>query len=840
MRLKIQDKSLVLLVGASGSGKSTFAKAHFAPTAVLSSDTFRGLVADDETDQAATRDAFELLHAVTEKRLAKGLLTVIDATNVAPDARKPLIELARRYHVFAVAIVFKVPEALCQERNKGRADRDFGKHVVRQQVRRLRTSLSGLHHEGLRFVHLLDSVEAVDDASIEITRLWNDRRGECGPFDIVGDVHGCFEELSELLELLGYTSADGLFVPPEGRKAVFVGDLVDRGPNNVAVLGLVMDMVAAGHAICVPGNHDAKLVRHLSGRKVTVAHGLQGTIDELDGQTPRFRERVREFLDSLVSHYLLDEGRLVVAHAGLKEALQGRASRGVRAFALYGQTTGETDEFGLPVRHRWAEEYRGKALVVYGHTPVPEPEWLNNTINIDTGCVFGGRLTALRYPERELVGVDARARYAEPARPIGHKPALSAQHAHDDRLYLEDVSGSRIIETRYHRTIKIREENALAALEVMSRFAVNPKWIIYLPPTMAPAETAAEGDLLERPFEALEYYRRRGAGRAVCEEKHMGSRAVVVVAKDEDAVRRRFGIVGEGIGAIYTRTGRPFFKQEETEQALLARVRDAAGSAGLFDELDSDWLCLDTELMPWSAKAKELVRTRYAAVGAAGAAGLSAAVASLEGVAGGEELRARQEQRRRDVERFRAAYAHYCWEVETLNDYKLAPFHLLASEGAVHGDKSNRWHMQTLHRLCAPDPAILKATPYRIVELDDDASIAEAASWWEELTAAGGEGFVVKPDRFLDRDSRGIVQPALKVRGREYLRIVYGPEYTEPINLKRLRQRHTSRKRSLALREFLLGLEALSRFVDHQPLRRTHECSFGILALESEPVDPRL
>ncbi len=259
------------------------------------------------------------------------------------------------------------------------------------------------------------------------------------------------------------------------------------------------------------------------------------TLEQLAQQPSEFVERVKTFLDSLVSHYMLDDGKLVVAHAGMKEAMQGRASRAVREFALYGETTGETDEFGLPIRYNWAAEYRGKAMVVYGHTPVPKPEWLNNTINIDTGCVFGGQLTALRYSEKDLVSVPAATTYSEPARPFQQLATsvdmLTAQQQHDDALDIEDVSGKRIISTRLQRHIIIREDKSIAALEVVSRFAANPHWLIYLPPTMSPSETSKEPGLLEHPAQAFAYYRNEGIARVICEEKHMGSRAVVIVCQ---------------------------------------------------------------------------------------------------------------------------------------------------------------------------------------------------------------------------------------------------------------------------------------------------------------------
>lgn len=857
MKLKIPELAVVALVGPSGSGKSTFARKHFRATEVLSSDFCRGLVSDDENSQVATNDAFEVLHFIASKRLAAGKLVVIDATNVQPEARKPIVALARQFHCIPAAIVFDLPEKLCQERNRNRPDRDFGPHVIRQQSRQLRNALRLLEREGFRHVHILRSPEEIDAAEIVREPLWNNLKHEHGPFDIIGDVHGCFDELVDLLQQLGYSveaQADGdaskkyLVKPPEGRKAVFLGDLVDRGPKIPQVLRSVMSMVEAGTAMCVPGNHDIKLMRKLRGKDVQITHGLADSLEQLDKETAEFRAKAVEFIDDLVSHYVLDDGKLVVAHAGMREEMQGRGSGKVRQFALYGETTGETDEFGLPVRYNWAAEYRGRATVVYGHTPVPQPDWLNRTINIDTGCVFGGSLTALRYPEKELVSVPARATYAQPVRPLAASvesaPALTSQQIHDDLLDIDDVIGKRIVTTRLHHNVTVREENALAALEVMSRFAANPKWLIYLPPTMSPTETTSQPTLLEHPAEAFAYFRREGAPRVVCEEKHMGSRAVVIVCRDEDAARRRFGVVGEGIGICYTRTGRRFFDEPRIEREFLQKVRSAVDAAGFWEQFQTDWICLDAELMPWSAKAQELLRQQYAAVGAAAQASLSETVASLEHLAAknGDALPLieRYKQRLEAANRYVDSYRRYCWQVQSVGDLKLAPFHLLAAHGQVHVQRDHAWHMEKLAELCNAGDGLLLATPYKQVDVTNTASIEEATRWWEDLTSRGGEGMVVKPLEFIVRGRRGLTQPAIKCRGPEYLRIIYGPEYLLPENLERLRSRSVSTKRSLALREFALGIEALERFVRQEPLRRVHECVFGVLALESEPVDPRL
>jgi protein phosphatase len=847
MTFTIPELSLVVLIGPSGCGKSTFARKHFKPTEVMSSDGFRALVSDDENDQSSTDDAFAALHFVAARRLARGKLTVVDATNVQPEARKPLVALARGYHVLPVAIVLDLPERICHDRNRSRPDRSFGPHVIRNQKSQLHRSLRGLGREGFRHVHVLKSPEEVDAAVVERQPLWNNRKAETGPFDIIGDVHGCCEELEELLRQLGYERNDGgPWAHPAGRKAIFVGDLVDRGPRIVDTLKTVMSMSQAGTALSVPGNHDIKLKRKLEGRDVTVSHGLDRSLEELERETSEFRAEVQKFLDGLVSHYVFDDGRLVVAHAGMKAEMQGRGSAKVRDFALFGETTGETDEFGLPVRYNWAAEYRGRASVVYGHTPVPEPEWLNRTINIDTGCVFGGKLTALRWPEKELVSVPARDTYADPVRPFMPVAALSfnAQQANDDLLDIEDVRGKRLVTTRLHRNVTIREENAAAALEVMSRFAANPKWLIYLPPTMSPSETSKREGLLEHPAEAFSYYRSNGVGSVVVEQKHMGSRAIIIVCRGPETARQRFGVLEAEDGICYTRTGRRFFENVALERELLASIRSALDRSDFWERFKTDWVCLDCELMPWSAKALELVRQQYASVGTAARVGLGETVHALEQAAArGIDVAGLLERHRVRLdlaERFARAYRHYCWPVESLRDIRVAPFHIMATEGAVHVDKDHVWHMNSIGGFVPEDHALLMRTPYHVVDLADPGSEAAVTSWWETLTESGGEGAVVKPMQFVATNSRGLLQPAVKCRGREYLRIIYGPEYTLPEHLERLRERGLSGKRSLALREFALGVEGLERFVQREPLRRVHECVFGVLALESEPVDPRL
>jgi polynucleotide kinase-phosphatase len=836
--LDIPELSLVVLVGTSGSGKSTFARTHFGPYETLSSDVFRGLVGGDVADQSATAAAFDALQYVAAKRLEAGLLTVIDATSVQPESRRRLVELAKAHDVLPVAIVLDLPESTSLARNAERTDRDIPAGVVKRQADQLRRGLRHLGKEGFRKVHVLRTPEEVAAVEIERTRLLNDRSDERGPFDAVGDVHGCLSELLTLLDRLGYAivrDAQGRAVDaahPEGRRVIFLGDLVDRGPDVVGVLRLAMGMVASGSALAVPGNHEAKLVRALRGARVTPTHGLAETLAQLAAESEEFRERVAAFCYDLVSHLVLDEGRLVVAHAGLKEAYQGRASGRVRAFALYGETTGETDEFGLPVRYPWAQDYRGSAVVLYGHTPVPTVEWINNTACLDTGCVFGGSLSAMRYPEREVVSVPAERVWYEPVRPLLPEEPQRPPGV----LQLADVQGKLFVETSAMGRIGIKEQQTAGGLETMSRWAIDPRWLTYLPPTMSPPATSARATFLEHPDEAFTAYRDHGVTDVICEEKHMGSRAVVLVSRNP----ARFDAPDSWRGVIHTRTGRAFF-DAETESTMLARLDDALDRAGVWSEVDADWILLDGEIVPWSAKAGDLIRDLFASVAAAGTVATDAAsrlldVALASGVDVGS-LAERTRARADDVTRFRGAYRRY---VDTSGPVRFAPFQVLAAGAATFETRDHGWHLAIADRIVAADPDLMISTQRLRVDLDSSDSTDAAVRWWERITDAGGEGMVVKPFANFTRTKKGIAQPGIKVRGREYLRIVYGPDYTVPANLARLRDRDVGHKRFLALREYALGLEALRRVTGGEPLWRVHEAVFGILALESDPLDPRL
>ena len=387
LTIKIPELSLVLLMGGEVPQRKALSQQHFVDAEVFDADSF----AD-----------FEKALERAQQRLKHGLLTVISTPTLEIPALQAVRKLAKSQQVSCVAVV--LDSTWCEK---------------------------GLRAEGFKRLFLLAGVKP-QHITVVRSPLWSNRKQLRGPFDFIGDVHGCATELKQLLNQLGYhsphqkasfTSQQGGTAPfswshPEGRKAFFVGDLVDRGPQNLETLFLVRDMVSAGQAFCLEGNHEAKFLRYLMGKNVQRTHGFEQTVAEIEALSPveqaRVKSEAKAFIEGLFPYAMLDGGKLLVAHAGLKASYHGRTSGRVRSFALYGDTTGKNDAYGLPERRDWAAEYDDKncrPLVVYGHVPVKQATFVNNTIDIDTGCVFGGQLTALRYPEREIVSVPAQATY---------------------------------------------------------------------------------------------------------------------------------------------------------------------------------------------------------------------------------------------------------------------------------------------------------------------------------------------------------------------------------------------------------------------------------------------
>lgn len=835
MRIEIPENSFISLIGISSSGKSSFAKKYFNDYEVLSSDYFRTLLTNDENDQSSNSLVFETLYDIAHKRLSRNLLTVLDATNVQRDARKTFIKHAKKEHVLPVAIVINTSLETCIERHKERDDRSFGIGVLRKQYMELNRSISKLKKEGYRYVYVVEESD-IDNVEIVRNKLWNNKSDESGPFDIIGDIHGCYDELCLLLKKLGYIIDEYNVTHPNNHQVIFLGDLCDRGPKNVEVLKLVMSMVKSKIAYCVAGNHDSKLNRYLQGKKVNVSHGLDATVNELEKENDTFKLEVQQFLDSLISHYVFDNKNLVVAHAGLIEKYQGKTSGIVREFCLYGDVDGDLDENGKPIRKDWTKDYRGSANVVYGHIASRQVKVSNNTYCIDTGCVYGGKLTALKYPSFEYESVDALDTYYE--------DELLDIKVDNTILNIDDVLDKRWFETGVYKNVLIDKEYSAKAFETINKYAVDPRWLIYLPPTMSPVETSKEEAYLEHPNEIFDYFKKQRIDKIICEEKHMGSRAVIVVCKDKGVSKERFGIDDNSIGTIYSRTGRPFFLNKKDEQDVLSIINEALTKSNFWNDYNTDWVCIDSEIMPWSLKALELVKTQYAAVGSSATHALSKVSEKLELAKERyneiNELAMNIKNRAQAIEEYKKAYRAYCWEVNSIEDYKIAPFHILATENHVWTDVNHQMHMETIKKYMCDHHPILLATKYEVVDVNDETQVEKVVEWWLNHTENSGEGLVFKPLNFLETVDGRLIQPALKCRGREYLRIIYGPTYTFSEHLTRLKSRGLKKKRALALSEFALGIESLTRFVKRRGLYEVHESVFAVLALESEKVDPRL
>lgn len=810
MRLEIPDFGALVLTGSSGSGISRFARARFSPDEIFELDFFLSMTGADGADPASRQAAFDCLLQAAEKRLNNRKPVVIDAADLSKGERRRLLDFARRNNAPLTLTALNRPEAPCRKFKGAGA------------------FIAALKDEGFDRAYTLKSPAEADAAEIVRVPVPSDKRGLRGPFDIIGDPHGCFWELCALLQKLGWRvdPEDLSAVPPEGRMAVFLGDLGDRGPESIKVFRLAMNMEQSGHALCLPGNHEHKLLRYLEGKPIRIGKGIGETIAKLKEEPPEFIERLKNFLKKQVSHYVLDEGRLVCSHAGLPERLQGRESAGVWEFCLFGSLTGEFDEYGLPVSADWTADYRGKALTCFGHYPKSNIIFYNNTIDLDAACVFGGELAALRYPEREIVKVKAAKVYKETSRPIEPVRAPSC-------LNIQDALGSRIVKTGLIPKISVEEDSAEAALEIMGRFCLDPASLIYLPPeTPSCGKPGSEG-----LSAAFKYYAKRGAGELVCAEKRGGARAVIIAARDPDA-GRRFNLTEKKDGIIYTETGRPFFEggRESIEEGLLKGLKNALSANGFWEKYKTGWLCIDCEILPrpLAARGSEQVPRSLDAPG--GPDNLEEAILWLDkrGFSGPEDeeqafndlLAALKGERERE-KALEDAWRRFFHTAHNISDIQITPLNIMASEDRVWSDVNHVLQLEIIREALS---GWINLAPCRFISArpGDKASFKQAREFLEKTLSEGGAGMFIKPKDFISARGGRLIQPALECLGEEASRIIYGPDS----GLKD-HKRGGSEARRRALREFALGLEGLERFVSGEPLYRVHECVFGALALKS-------
>ncbi|OKP81941.1 polynucleotide kinase-phosphatase [Paenibacillus helianthi] len=854
---------IVVLVGPSNSGKTTLLRRLvqedvLLQTEIVSSDEYRTLVGDveyidwkgrsrEEADilyndyQLLSKLAFEAMNTVVSMRSRLGKLTVVDATHLQPEYRRKYIDLAAAYDIPCAAWILDLPEQTLLERDRDR-DQPRGRQRVKQQFVQFKRSLRGLRDEGFDFTYMLKETETV-----QFTRKTNPLVAEIGNgIDVIGDIHGCYDEMMELLGQLGYVPDDaGLYRHPDGRMLISVGDVMSRGPKSLDTMRFWKRHCDAGIARMIDSNHGWKIARYLSGRNVTLSHGDENVAVELaqlasesgEKAADMLREELKQFLLSAPSHLVLcHEGvrRVVVAHAGIRDEYIGKQSRRIQDFCRYGDTDG-MDASGAPVRKEWYVEHKSGELIIWGHDPRPYPAVVKDTVNIDQGAVFGGSLTAYRYPEQQFVGVKAYRDYAQDP----DSPLIRWERGRFSPPNLRKLVEGYSVMTEAYGEISVRGEFVKAAIDTVSHFTVPMEELIYIPPTMSPSPAvSADEAYLEHPREAIAYFRSQGVGTMVAEKKHMGSRAVLLLFRDEAAAVPYVG--REVLGTIYTRTGRAFF-DKDTEAVVLSRLNADLHQADYWACHNTDLLLLDAEIIPWNLKARELIATQYAHVAEAAAMDREHVLEKLrEAEIAGRDVSGwvqEMEGKLKNARVFREAFQQYCWDTSGLAGVRIAPFHTLAHSGQSFFDHSHIWHMEHSRELAGLSPLFME-TEYRTITSEADE--ADVIRWWEELTEDGHEGIVIKPETFIARNGRSIIQPAIKVRGRKYLHIIYGIDYLQPDNLSRLKLRKTSKKERHALMECALSVESVERFIRKEPLERVHECVLAALSLESDPVDPRL
>ncbi|CAI6081727.1 Bis(5'-nucleosyl)-tetraphosphatase, symmetrical [Paenibacillus sp. JJ-100] len=862
--IPLPHAGIVVLIGPSNSGKSTLlaelvAEDVIRATEVVSSDQFRMLVGDEEyvewrhrprseadvlyaEYQQVSAKAFEAMEAMLATRCRLNKLTWVDATHLYPEDRERLIELARKAHVPIIASVLDVPEHVLLERDE-RRKHPRGRQRVKQQAQQFKRTLRSIRDEGFDASYVLKHPYPVT-----FVRTTNPLMLDMGTgIDIIGDIHGCYDEMMELIYRLGYVDerGDGMMRHPEGRKLVSVGDVSSRGPESLKCLLFWQRHCEAGLAYMVDSNHGWKIARYLDGRDVTLNHGdelVEAELMQLEqvqgaDRAQQVQAELRDFLLGAPSHLVFTQNgvrQVVVAHAGIRDHFIGKQSKRIQDYCRYGDVDG-TDERGRPVRKDWYVDHTSGECVVWGHDPRPYPTMVNDTVNIDQGVVFGGMLTAWRMPEREIVSVPAKQDYAQDP----DSPLKRWEQQRFAPPNIRKFKNGFTVQTGSRLNVTVQGELAQTALDTFSHFTVPLEELVYIPPTMSPppGECSVEG-FTEHPRDAFRYYRSQGVTRMVAEKKHMGSRAILILFRDEQAASQRVG--RPILGRIVTRTGRSFF-DPTTEQEILSRLHADLTVEGYFERYQTEFVLLDAEIVPWNLKAQELIASQYAHVAEAALLDRSVGVDKIrEAAKAGRDVAdwlQETEVKLANARTFRDVFQYYCWDVKDIGDIRIAPFHILAHSTGTFWEQTHEWHMEKSREL-AQISGLMMETEYRVIA--DETDEEDIIRWWEEITAEGHEGIVIKPETFRSWNGNKMIQPALKVRGRAYLHIIYGMDYLAPEHVARLRKRKTSKKERHALLESALGMEGVERFVRGESIERIHECVLAALSLESERVDPRL
>jgi polynucleotide kinase-phosphatase len=860
----LPQAGIVLMMGPSSSGKTTLLKRLIAEgllldSEVISSDQFRTLLSDDvfldwtgypreeahilqEKYQQISKEAFEAMDYMVEKRCQLNKLTIVDATHLQAQDRLKYIQMARNNHVPVSVIAIEASEDQLLQWDEER-EHPRGKKRIRQQLQMFKRQVRLLKKEGYssQYVWKAEEIEHISFARKTNRMVLDVGNG----LDIVGDIHGCYDEFIELLSTIGYEqNAAGYYIHPAGRKIVSVGDIMSRGPRSLAVMEFFARHIEAGLAYMIDSNHGWKIARWLDGRRVKMHHGDEqlaeefARFEEVNGleKTQKTKDAYKQMLLRAPSHYVLQQNGVqtaVVAHAGIKDEYIGKHSETISDFCRYGDIQG-FDENGKPIRKDWYYGHQSKQLIIWGHDPRPTPVFIQNTVNIDQGVVFGGKLTAFHYPERKFTAIAAKQDYAL----IADNPLKKWEEKRLSPPNLLGLIDGYTVLTEQYGELKISSKFVKAAIDEISHFTVPLEELVYIPPTMSPTPQASPlSNYLEHPLQAFEYYRSNHVNTIVAQKKHMGSRGVLLLFQTNKLSKKYIGREMEGV--IYSRTGRSFFSKELGRMVLQKLQKDLQP---YFSAHQTEFILLDAEILPWNLKAKDLIQKQFAHVSEMALLDRTKRQAMLlEAEKNGAKIEQWIEETAEQLqhaETFRNSFQQYMWDTNGIEGIQIAPFHILAHSGKTFFEETHLWHMERSKELSTYSSLMIE-TEYRIIK--DECSEQAAIAWWEEMTSKGHEGFVVKPLYFVQLNEKGhMVQPAIKVRGADYLHIIYGMDYLEPKNLQRLKQRNTTKKQKKAIREFALGMEGIRRFVHLESLGRIHECVLGTLAMEADPVDPRL
>ncbi|MBM7663592.1 polynucleotide kinase-phosphatase [Solibacillus kalamii] len=859
MQFKLPNGAIVLLIGPSNSGKTTLLRSlvdsdQLIESEIISSDYYRRLVADIdfidlssvskndediiyEEYQRISEQAFHALHTIVEARAKLNRVSIIDATNLRAFERAKYFEIAKRNHVPVLALILNIPKEQLLARDVLRGN-PRGRKRVLQQFNTLKYELKAIKKEPFAKIY------KVDDESVEIVREPNKLYLEIeSGFDIIGDIHGCYDEMLVLLKDLGYEQRGDVYIHPAGRRLISVGDIMSRGPKSIETMQFWLNQIEAGLSFMTDSNHGWKIARWLDGKNVSLNHGdelVQQEFTEYEKEhgeeaAEALKERFASMLLKAPSHYILTKNKItkaVVTHAGIKDHYIGKESKRISDFCRYGDIQ-QTDSSSKPVRGDWFSQHKTSELIIWGHDVKVQPFKANRTINIDQGVVFGGELTAFQYPEQTLRSVKAFANYAG----TEDNPILEAENKRFSPPNAAQFLNGYAVHTTSGEQIAIPKENAMAAMDTFSHYTLPLEQVIYIPPTMSPTpQTAALPDYLEHPAEAFNYYKKNGIQKMIAEKKHMGSRAVIFIAKNREVAKKL--INSDSLGYITTRTGRAFFEKLQQQQ-MVGKIHAELMAKNYFERFNTSFVLMDAEILPWNLKAHRLIDQQYETVAENALMDRYKLIEKLKATKHVDVTSWLEEytDKYKNAARFDAVFKNYCWPTNELSGIQIAPFHILAHSSSTNFHQSHSWHMQMNAHL-AENSSLFIATEYRVIESELDKQ--EVINWWQDMTENGHEGIVIKPFDFLAYHKGKLLQPAIKVRGREYLRIIYGMDYTDEAIMKKLKQRNPSRKMKNALLEFKLGLEGISRFVSLESSNRVHECALATLALESDTTDPRL